>query len=79
MKQEFNINIEEFLQKFKQEYGFLYDHHDRVAGYQEAVDAFDAFAEKHEGFVSEFEIYRGDIITSDREAAAFMFTLDALT
>lgn len=74
----FSINIHEFLKKFNQEYRFLYDNCDRVAGYCEAVDAFDAFAPQHKVFVSEFVKYRGDFISSDREAAAFMFALESM-
>lgn len=71
-----NINIHEFLKQFQKEYNFLYDH-DYVAGQNEAVAEFDKciknknFAE----FVGEFVNFRGDIISSDREAAAFMFAL----
>jgi len=74
----FSINIHEFLKKFNQEYRFLYDNYDRVAGYEEAVDAFDAFLKSHGDFVGEFANYRGDLVTSDREAAAFMFALESL-
>ena len=77
----FTVNISEFLNQFNKEYAFLYDHRDHVAGYSEAVDAFDEFCtnENHAAFVGEFAKYRQDFITSDREAAAFMFALDALT
>jgi len=74
-----NINIAEFKKKMDKEYEFLYDHNDRVAGYEEAVDAFDKFVEKHRDFVGEFVKYRGDFISSDREAAAFMFALESMT
>ena len=75
-----NVSIEKFAEQFKKEYEFLYDNYDRVAGYNEAVDAFDVFIqdEQRAAFVGEFAKYRQDMITSDREAAAFMFALDAL-
>lgn len=75
-----NVSIEKFAEQFKKEYEFLYDNYDRVAGYNEAVDAFDAFIqdEQRAAFVGEFAKYRQDMITSDREAAAFMFALEAL-
>ena len=38
-----NISIERFKQRFDEAYDFLYDHRDNVAGYDEAVDGFDAF------------------------------------
>lgn len=74
----YTINIEEFSKKFSEEYKFLYDHEDRVAGYEEAVSAFDDALHNNENFkrfVSTFCEYRKDPITSDREAGAFMFAL----
>lgn len=73
-----NINIHEFLEKFNIEYDFLYENGDHVAGFREAVDAFDTFCKDNSKFVSEFVKFRGDFISSDREAAAFMFALDTL-
>lgn len=75
-----SISIDRFKQRFDEEYAFLYDHHDNVAGYDEAVDSFDEFlkSEANTGFVRQFAAYRGDVVSSDREAAAFMFALDAL-
>lgn len=72
-------NIKEFHEKFIKEYDFLYDNHDNVAGFDEAVDAFDKMLEKNASFkkfVGEFVNYRQDYISSDREAAAFMFTME---
>ena len=76
-----NISIDRFKQRFDEEYAFLYDHRDNVAGYDEAVDCFDEFLknEANVSFVREFAAYRGDVVSSDREAAAFMFALDELT
>lgn len=74
-----NINIDTFTERFKKEYEFLYDNDDRVAGYSEAVAAFDDFLKEHNDFVGEFVRYRGDFISSDREAAAFMFALESLS
>ena len=71
-----NIDIEEFLQKFNQEYSFLYEHKDNVAGYREAVEYGDHFISKNKDFVAEFVKYRGDFISSDREVAAFMFAME---
>ena len=75
-----NVNIQEFAEKFNQEYEFLYDNYDRVAGYDEAVDMFDAMlkSENFAAFVEEFGNYRQDFISSDREAAAFMFALESM-
>ena len=71
-----NINIEKFLKEFNDEYSFLYDNYDNVAGYMEAVEAFDEFIKNHKDFVVEFSLYRGDLVLSDREAAAFMFAME---
>lgn len=73
------MNINSFLEKFNSEYNFLYDNRDQVAGFHEAVNAFDSFLESHKSFVSEFVRFRGDIISSDREAAAFMFALESFS
>ena len=71
-----NINIYEFAKEFGKEYNFLYEHNDNVAGYEEAANAFDDFLFRHKNFVVEFVNYRGDFISSDREAAAFMFAIE---
>lgn len=73
-----NINMEKFCEQFQKEYNFLYDCRGYVAGYDEAVSAFDRFQSDHADFVREFAQYRGDVVSSDREAAAFMFALDSL-
>ena len=73
-----NINMEKFGEQFQKEYNFLYDCRGYVAGYDEAVSAFDRFQADHADFVREFAQYRGDVVSSDREAAAFMFALDVL-
>lgn len=75
------INIHEFARRFQNNYNFLYDSRDYVAGYHEAVTAFDEFikSDNNAAFVREFNDYRIDFISSDREAAAFMFALDEMT
>ena len=73
-----NINIVEFLKRFNNEYKFLYDNMDMVAGYGEALDAWDIFVEKNKNFIMEFVHFRGDYITSDREVVAFMFAMDSM-
>ncbi len=37
------INIKKFAEQYHKEYNFLYDNLDQVAGYDEAVRAFDEF------------------------------------
>lgn len=74
------INIHEFLKQFNKEYNFLYEH-DYVAGQNEAVAEFDKCMENESfaRFVGEFARFRNDFISSDREAAAFMFALETLS
>ena len=74
------IDVAAMLERFDKEYEFLYENRDNVAGYDEAVTAFDQHL-KNDSFkkiLKEFIIYRGDIISSDREAAAYMFMCDVL-
>lgn len=74
------VQLDTFQQQFTKEYEFLYAARDNVAGYQEAVKAFDEYAASADGaaFIGAFVKHRGDFISSDREAAAFMFALEAL-
>lgn len=73
------IKIEEFEDRFNKEYDFLYENDDNIAGYKEAVAAFDKFLESNSEFVGAFAAHRGDFISSDREAAAFMFALASMS
>ena len=72
------INIQDFLEKFNDEYKFLYDSNGTVCGEKESVKAFDDFVKQNGDFVREFVAFRGDFISSDRGAAAFMFALDSM-
>ena len=71
-----NININKFLERFNENYKFLYDNKDNIAGFNEALALGDKFIKEHSEFVNEFNKFRGDILSSDREVVAFMFTLD---
>ena len=71
-----NIPIKEFHREFDDNYALLYDNKDDVESYHDAVLAFDEFAKEHSDFVGEYAKYRHDYISSDREAAAFMFALE---
>lgn len=72
--------MQELLNQFNKEYDFLYEHGDNVAGYNEAVNWFDENRTKLPVVLvySDFIKERGDICTSDREAAAFAFAYEAL-
>lgn len=76
-----NIKIHVFARKFVEEYNFLCNAYPAyVPGYNEAVAEFDELLAIPWGkeFIREFALYRGDVISSDREAAAFMFALASL-
>lgn len=76
--EEKNKNMQKLIKQFQKEYDFLYDNCDHVAGYEEAVQAFDHFAKKNKKMIADFVKVRGDFIASDREAAAFMFAVEVL-
>lgn len=68
--------MKEFISHFCDEYDYLYDNDDRVDGFTKAVEAFDYYIENSEhfqSFVAYFNEMRHDFISSDREAAAFIF------
>jgi hypothetical protein len=71
-----NINISQFAEQFQNEYDILYESDCTDDGVRFAAWAFDDFAKKHKDFISEFVKFRGDFISSDREAAAFMYALE---
>lgn len=71
-----NVRIEAFLDKFNEVYSELYEAGDNVAGFKEAVSFFDKFAEQQPEFIQKFVEFRGDFISSDREAASFAYALE---
>ena len=77
---ETKVNIKEFLKKFNEEYDFLYEHNDNVCGYYDALKEGDLFIsdKKNINFIREFNEYRQDILSSDREVVAFMFTMESM-
>lgn len=75
--------MKKLLDQFKKEYNYIYDAQTAggfIPGYMEAVADFDKLAttEKVSAILADFIQARGDFISSDREAAAFMFALEAL-
>lgn len=70
------VNIDDFLRRFKKNYEFLYNAKGYVAGYDEALEYGNRFIEKYPATVREFNLYREDILSSDREVVAFAFTLE---
>lgn len=69
------MNIKKFLEKFNQNYEFLYENSDHVAGYYEALEYGEKIMHEHADFVGKFAKFRGDFLSSDREVAAFGFAL----
>lgn len=67
------MNIALFTNFFNAQYQYLYDGGDRdTERYQNEIRRFDeVYLKKENAFVREFAKYREDIISSDREAAAF--------
>lgn len=72
------IDIDEFLSKFEKVLAVCYMAYDQVVGFEEAVEAFDDFELRNRPFVEDFVRLRGDPVSSDREAASFMFALKAM-
>lgn len=65
----------QLLDRFNQEYNFLYENRDNVAGFNEAVAWFDKNMSDPNVAIMLQQLLeeRGDVISSDREAAAFAF------
>lgn len=72
-------NFKKFCEQYSAIYKFLYHFEKHVANEQEMIDWFDehlAEDEYFQKFVGVFVEYRhGDPISSDREAAAFAYTV----
>ena len=77
MEVKIGIDMMEFIREFREIYHFLYENVE-PDGYAEAVVAFDNALNNDEfaKFVMEVTKYMCDFISSDREAAAFMYALD---
>ena len=76
-----SYDLEKLMFEFGEEYEYLYNVDAYVAGYDEAVDFFDNAMEDDaevKKLVIDFVKYRQDAISSDREAAAFVFACDKL-
>lgn len=70
-----NVSMEELGRRFARAYDELYRTRDGLPGYREAVAAFDAFAAGNGDLLAKFARHRGDFVSSDREAAAFMLAV----
>ena len=75
------INYQALLDQFNKNYDFLYNSKAYVAGYDEALDYFDNTVRKNtvlSDILCKFVEFRGDILSSDRECVAFVFSLEDL-
>ena len=77
-----NKNLEALRREFNAAYTFLYEYGDNTPAYNAAVEDFDKKVKnkrsKFYKMVCSFIEFRRDIISSDREAAAFMIAYTKL-
>lgn len=70
------MNMKEFKKAYINNYEYLYNYEGMAPGYQEAIDYFDnSLSNNQKEVLKAFNESRFDFIASDREAAAFVFTL----
>ena len=66
-------DMERLGREFVHMYDYLYDADDEVEGYRSAMAYGDQLINDHHQVIKEFAEYRGDVLSSDREVAAFGF------
>lgn len=74
----YSVDMEKLEKEFSKQYKRIYDCRDNLNGYDDAINTFDEKTKNDKEFnemVNDFVRYHGDFISSDREAAAFMFAL----
>ena len=77
-----DINVKTIVNEMQRQYNFLYNSCGRIDRYWESVNKFDLLMESDPVFknlVTKVVNERMDIISSDREVAAFMFALEEVT
>lgn len=75
------IKMDDLLRQFDKEYEFIYECDKRnsyVAGYREALEYGDQLIRHDKELVTAFNNHRKDILSSDREVAAFGFAVSEL-
>lgn len=75
----YSVDLKTFNDLYTKEYNWLYKNNDDVIGYEDACRAFDVIINRNKSiveFLTRFNEFREDIISSDREAAAFVFALE---
>lgn len=68
----------QFSNRFSEEYDILYNSKNAIDNYYELLKEGDAFIEAHPRFIGEFNEFRKDFISSDREVVALMRTIKAM-
>lgn len=63
------------MERFAVRYDELYEKRDAIDDFSYALAVGDAFIQEHPDYVQAFNDMRGDILSSDREVAAFAFAL----
>ena len=74
------IILNEFLNEFVKNYDYLYENRDNVPGYDDKVRAFDEMLQDPAQCenLKRFILYRGDLVASDRECAAYVITIESM-
>ena len=76
------LNIHKFAEKYADSYDWLYEQDTTGEATREYAEAFDTLmgrSKSFKAFVQAFVEYRKDFISSDREAAAFILTMERMT
>ena len=71
-------DIQQISNRFSEEYDILYNSKNAIDNYYELLKEGDAFIEAHPRFIGEFNEFRKDFISSDREVVALMRTIKAM-
>lgn len=79
MKIAIHFPMKKLLRLFEEQYDILYNSQFSGAKFKEEIDTFDLFFNSNREFVLQFNKERGDVLSSDREIAAFILALKNCT
>lgn len=76
-----NVSIEDFDKQYSWSYNLLYEAEsvNKDLNYTDRVECFDLYIDDMRDIITAFNTLRGDYISSDRECAAFMMTIEHFT
>lgn len=76
-----NVTIEDFNKQYAWSYNLLYDAEslNKDLDYSDKVECFDLYIDDMKDIITAFNNLRSDYISSDRECAAFMMTIEHFT